>query len=71
LAEKRQDYVFMQCIKGGSTLRISPKKAKPSPRIVYRYGKQDGEIRLFLLKRQEIWNIMRKMNSESSRVAIV
>jgi len=61
----------MQCIKGGSTLRISPKKDKPSPRIVYRYGKQDGEIHLFLLKRQEIWNIMKKMNSESSRVAVV
>ena len=61
----------MQCIKGGSTLRISPKKDKPSPRIVYRYGKHDGEIHLFLLKRQEIWNIMKKMNSESSRVAVV
>ena len=30
----------MQCIKESSTLRVSPKKEKPSPRIVYRYGKE-------------------------------
>jgi len=60
---KLKDYVLMQGIKEGSTLRVSPKGDKPSPRIVYRYGKQDGEIRLFLLKRQEIKNIIRRMRT--------
>ena len=59
-------YVLMQCIKESSTLRVSPKGDKPSPKIVYRYGKQDGQIRLFLLKRQEIRNIMRKMQKAIS-----
>lgn len=58
---KLKDYVLMQCIKEDSTFKVSPKGNKPSPRIVYRYGKQDGEIRLSLLKRQKIWNIMREM----------
>jgi hypothetical protein len=58
---KLKDYVLMQGIKEGSTLRVSPKGDKPSPRIVDRYGRQDGEIHLFLLKRQEIKNIMRKI----------
>ena len=43
-----QKWFVMQCIKKGSTLRVSPKRNKPSPRIVYRYGKQDGEIKNFL-----------------------
>ena len=37
----------MQCIKEGSTLRVSPKRKKPSPRIVFRYGRQDDPIRDF------------------------
>lgn len=45
---KLQKYQLMQCIKESSTLRISPKKEKPSPRIIFRYGKQDREIRDFL-----------------------
>jgi len=64
---KLKDYALMQCIKEGSTLRVSPKGDKPSPKIVYRYGKQDCEIRLFLLKRQGIWNIMRKMRKSQKR----
>ena len=48
---------------GCSTLRVSRKGDKPSPRIVYRYGKQDGEIRNFLLKRRQIWRILRRMEN--------
>jgi len=40
-------WFLMQCIKESSTLRVSPKEEKPSPRIVYRYGKQDNEIKGF------------------------
>ena len=33
-----QRWLLMQCIKQSSTLRVSPKMEKPSPRIVYREG---------------------------------
>jgi hypothetical protein len=42
-------YLAMQCIKGASTLRISPipNKGKPSPRLVDRFGCQDHAIQDF------------------------
>jgi len=43
-----QMWHLMQCIKQSMTLRVSPKGDKPSPRIVYREGSQDGQIRSFL-----------------------
>lgn len=59
-------WFIMQCIKEkGSTLRVSPKSGnpnpKPSPRVVYRYGKQDGQIREFLNYRKMLKNIINKM----------
>jgi hypothetical protein len=48
-------YLTMQCIKESSTLRISPKKEKTCPRIVFRYGKQNQEIRKF-----QLWRILIK-----------
>ena len=54
-------WFLMQCIKESSTLRISPKKDKPSPRIVYRYGKQDRQILDFLQCRRLVKNIIRKL----------
>lgn len=56
---KLKDYVLMQCIKKSSTFRVSPKGDKPSPRIVYRYGRQDQEIQGFLAYHILIKNIMR------------
>jgi hypothetical protein len=47
-------WFLMQCIKESSTLRVSPKGAKVSPRIVFRNGKQDKEIKNFLLWRKYI-----------------
>ena len=41
-------WFLMQCIKQGSTLRVSRKRSKPSPRIVSRFGKQDSQIKEFL-----------------------
>jgi transposase len=41
----------MQAIKESSTLRVGLKFRKPSPRIVYRYGKQDKQRREFLKMR--------------------
>lgn len=54
-----EKWFVMQCIKEGSTLRISPKMNKPAPRIVYRYGKQEKQIREFLVSRKLIKDIMR------------
>ena len=54
-------WFLMQCIKEGSTLRVSPKRRKPSPRIVCRHGKQDKEIESFLAHRRQIKNIIKKL----------
>lgn len=53
---------LMQCIKQGSTLRVSRKGSKPSPRVVSRYGKQDSQIKEFLDFRKMVKNMMRSLN---------
>jgi hypothetical protein len=50
-------WFIMQIIKGSSTLRIGKKGDKPSPRIVFRYGKQDCEIKNYLNIRKEFRNV--------------
>jgi len=47
-------WTLMQLIKGASTLRISSKGEKPSPRIGRREGMQDQEISAFLCWRRRI-----------------
>jgi hypothetical protein len=47
LITKHTPYVtwaLLQCRKGCSTLRISPKGEKPTPKIVYKWGNQSDEI---------------------------
>jgi len=63
-----EKWFVMQCIKRGSTLRMSSKEDKPSPRIVFRYGDQDNQINDFLKYRKIIRNIIKKLPriSESS-----
>jgi hypothetical protein len=51
---KLKDWLAMQCIKGSSTLRVAPKGDKPSPRVVFRYGSQDHQIKNFLKYRKLI-----------------
>lgn len=46
--EGLQKWHRMQCIKKRSTLRVSTKGDKPSPRIVYREGEENDRIRDFL-----------------------
>lgn len=53
-------YLLMQCIKKCSTLRVSSKKGKPSPRVVYRFGNQSENIKEFLKNRKLIVEIKRK-----------
>jgi hypothetical protein len=50
-------YLVMQILKGSSTLRIGKKGDKPAPRIVFRYGKQDSEIKNYLNIRKAFRNV--------------
>lgn len=45
-------WFLLQCRKREPTLRVGPKGNKPSPRIVYRYGRQDVQIQGFLEHRR-------------------
>ena len=51
----------MQCIKMASTLRISSKCEKPSPRMVKREGMQEDRILDFLKKRRKAKSIITNM----------
>lgn len=55
------NWFLLQCIKGSSTLRVSPKGGKPSPRVVSRDGKQNSEIRNYLRHRRRIKRILREI----------
>jgi hypothetical protein len=61
--EKLKTYLLMQCIKESSTLRISNKGKKQSPRIVFWFGKQDKQIKEFLSYRKEIKTIIRTIQN--------
>jgi hypothetical protein len=49
-----KDYVLMQCIKRSSTVRCGSKGKKPSPKVVFRYGKQDDQVIQYLETRNFI-----------------
>jgi len=55
------EWLIMQCIKQASTLRISAKKEKQSPMVIYHHGKQSQQIRDFLHYRKLIQTIMRRL----------
>lgn len=55
--QKLQRSLTMQCIKESSTLRVSQKKEKASPRIALCYGHKNQEIRRFLEYRRLIKRI--------------
>jgi len=59
--EGLKKWFLLQCIKGGSTLRVSPKKEKPSPRIVFRYGEQGHQVKVFESHRKLIRGIGRRL----------
>jgi hypothetical protein len=65
--EKVKKYLVMQCIKESSTLRISSKQQKPSPRIAFRYGKQTGKIKNFVQMRK----LVKRFDKEFSSKKIV
>ena len=47
-------YVLMCGIKTVSCLRIGKKKEKASPRTVFKFGKQDNEIKNYLLFKKNL-----------------
>ena len=57
--ENLQKYVRMQCIKETSTVRISAKGKKPIPKIVFRCGLQDKQVKKFLDNRKFVLNFLR------------
>ena len=59
------EWLVMQCIKHSSTLRVSSKGEKSSPRVVYRHGKQNGQIRAYLEFRKRIKRIEKKLPKEA------
>ena len=58
-------WFLMQCIKGCSTLRVSVKSEKPQPRVVFRFGNQDGNIKTFLKMRRLIKKTSQKMQKNA------
>lgn len=60
----------MQDIKESSTLRFSPKIDKPSPKIVYRYGSQNNQIKELLETRRIILNIAKNSLKESVKKSV-
>jgi hypothetical protein len=59
--KKLEKFCLMQCIKQSSTLRVSPKKEKPSPRIVFHFGKQNKQVKDFVKLRRNIKKILQKL----------
>jgi hypothetical protein len=54
-------YALMQGIKESSTLRVGSKGNKPSPRVVYRWGEQEGQVRAYLAERKAIKKIAKSL----------
>ena len=61
---KTERWFLMQCIKQASTLRVSVKNEKRSPRILFHHGKEDKEIKGFLKYRRLIKRIVRKLETD-------
>jgi len=57
-------WFLMQCIKEGSTLRVSAKKEKPQPRLVYRFGSENNQIAEFLAYRKIVKSIITKLQRQ-------
>jgi len=60
-------YVLMQGIKRSSTVRCGSKGKKPSPKVVFCFGKQDGQIEQFL----ETRNLIKKFENENKKTPIL
>jgi hypothetical protein len=54
-------YLAMQCIKRESTLRLGNKGVRGCPRIVFRFGSQNGEVKNYLFYRRMVKAILNDM----------
>ena len=60
----------MQCIKGTSTARISGKKGKrvkPVPKVVFRFGRQDRQIKKFLETRKFVLDSLKRLKEAKNK----
>lgn len=64
--ENLKKYFLMQCIKESSTLRISNKGEKSSPRIVFRFRKQDKQVKEYLSYRRMIKRTIRQIRNKKA-----
>jgi hypothetical protein len=64
---KLTGWFILQCRKQKSTLRVSSKGKKSSPRIVFRYGHEHKRIRHFLQYRMIIKRVVKRLKGENSR----
>lgn len=53
----------MQCIKKESTLRLGNKGVKGCPRVIFRFGSQNGEVRNYLFYRRMVNAILNNFHS--------
>jgi hypothetical protein len=60
-------WFLLQLIKGSYTLRIGFKGKKKPPKIVYRYGNQDKQIKKFLENRDFILNFIASASNFSEK----
>jgi len=62
-------WACMQAIKESCTLRISEKPTengvKPKPRIVYRFGRQNRQVKAYLQFKRQILRLLKHLNAES------
>jgi hypothetical protein len=59
-------YLAMQCIKKESTLRLGTKGVKGCPRIVFRFGSQNCEVKNYLSHRRLVNKIVKELFVEST-----
>lgn len=66
-SENLKLWVRMQCVKKSSTIRLSPKGNKPAPKIVYRIGNQDRQIKELLETRRFILDSLKKLKVDHDK----
>ena len=64
--ENLKKWAIMQGIKESSTLRVSVKGKKPAPKIVFRFGSQDRQVKKFLETRRFLLDFLKSSDSSES-----
>jgi len=64
------EWLIMQCIKQASTLRIAPKKQKPTPKIVYCRGTRNHGIASYLAYRKIARTVLTKLGTARAKTSL-